>query len=70
MFRGFWQRTLYGTLKSEVGTGLTSGKWVVLEIDVRGAQAVMRQFPDAVTIFLRPSSQDELERRLRAGHGD
>jgi guanylate kinase len=59
--KGHW----YGTLKSEVSTGLTAGKWVVLEIDVQGAQAVMREFPDAVTIFLRPSSRDELERRLR-----
>jgi guanylate kinase len=58
---GHW----YGTLKSEVSTGLTAGKWVVLEIDVQGALAVMQQFADAVTIFLRPSSPQELERRLR-----
>ena len=58
---GHW----YGTLWSEVTTGLAAGKWVVLEIDVEGAQAVMRQFPDAVTIFLRPSTREELERRLR-----
>ena len=25
----------------------------------------MRRFPDAITIFLRPSSREELERRLR-----
>ena len=58
---GHW----YGTLKSEVSTGLTAGKWVVLEIDVQGALAVIEQFADAVTIFLRPSSREELERRLR-----
>ena len=59
--KGHW----YGTLKSEVTTGLAAGKWVVLEIDVQGAQAVIEQFPDAVTIFLRPSTREELERRLR-----
>jgi guanylate kinase len=59
--KGHW----YGTLRSEVSTGLAAGKWVVLEIDVQGAQAVMPQFSDAITIFLRPSSRGELERRLR-----
>ena len=55
----------YGTLWSEVTPGLEAGKWVVLEIDVQGAADVTRRFPDAVTIFLRPSSRDELRRRLR-----
>jgi guanylate kinase len=32
---------------------------------VQGALAVIEQFPDAITIFLRPSSREELERRLR-----
>jgi guanylate kinase len=59
--RGYW----YGTLHSEVATGLAAGKWVVLEIDVQGALAVMEQFPDAITIFVRPGSVAELERRLR-----
>jgi guanylate kinase len=59
--RGYW----YGTLRSEVATGLAAGKWVVLEIDVQGALAVMGQFPDAITIFVRPGSVAELERRLR-----
>ena len=60
--RGHW----YGTLHSEVAPRLAEGKWVVLEIDVQGADAVVRQFPDAATFFLRPSSAEELERRLRA----
>ncbi len=58
--RGHW----YGTLLSEVTTSLEAGKWVVLEIDVQGALAVMERFPDALTIFLRPGSPEELERRL------
>jgi guanylate kinase len=59
---GHW----YGTLWSEVTTGLTAGKWVVLEIDVQGALAVIEKFPEAITIFLRPSTPEDLERRLRA----
>lgn len=60
--RGDW----YGTLKSEVAPRLADGKWVVLEIDVQGTLEVLEHYPAAVTIFVRPSSLDELERRLRA----
>jgi guanylate kinase len=59
--RGDW----YGTLKSEVTPRLAAGKWVVLEIDVQGTLAVLDQYPGAVTVFVRPSSLAELERRLR-----
>jgi guanylate kinase len=39
---------------------------VILEIDVKGAQQVRDQLPDAVLIFLKPPSFEELERRLRS----
>jgi guanylate kinase len=58
--RGYW----YGTPWSEVRSGAEAGKWVVLNIDVHGAAAVMERFHDAVTIFVRPSSLTELRRRL------
>ena len=60
--RGYW----YGTLESEVTPSLAAGKWVVLEIDVQGTMAVLERYPDALTIFVRPGSVDELERRLRS----
>ena len=59
--RGYW----YGTLASEVTSGLQAGKWVVLEIDVQGALAVMQRYEDVISIFVRPSSLAEIERRLR-----
>ncbi|MBN2473162.1 MAG: guanylate kinase [Pirellulales bacterium] len=59
--RGHW----YGTLLEEVRAGLAAGKWVVLEVDVQGALSVMQQHDDAISIFVRPSSVAELERRLR-----
>ena len=59
--RGDW----YGTLRSEVSTGLSDGKWVVLEIDVQGALTVVDQIPTAITVFIHPGSMAELERRLR-----
>lgn len=58
---GHW----YGTLQSEVTTGLEAGKWVVLEIDVEGALAAIRHYPQAITVFLHSGSLQELERRLR-----
>lgn len=60
--RGDW----YGTLRSVVDDGLTAGQWMVLEIDVAGAMEVIRQRPEAVTVFLHPGSMEELERRLRS----
>ena len=58
--QGYW----YGTLWSEVRAGIEAGKWVVLNIDVHGAAAVMERFDGAITIFVRPSSMEELRRRL------
>jgi guanylate kinase len=59
--RGYW----YGTLTSEVTPSLAAGKWVVLEIDVEGAAAVKAKFPEAITVFILPESDQELQRRLR-----
>jgi guanylate kinase len=62
----FGQGCWYGTLLSEVTPSPNDQKWVILDIDVEGAEKVCRQFPNVPTIFLRPSSEAELERRLRA----
>ncbi len=59
--RGDW----YGTLQSQVASGLAAGKWVLLEIDVEGTLAVLAQHPEVITIFLHSGSLEELERRLR-----
>ena len=59
--RGYW----YGTLLSEVEPRVNRGDWVLLEIDVQGAQTVKSSHPDAVTIFVQPESLEQLERRLR-----
>ncbi len=60
--RGHW----YGTLWSAVSPRLAEGKWVLLEVDVAGAEKVLSQFADAITIFIKPLSINELERRLRS----
>lgn len=56
----------YGTLKSEVAPRLEAGDWVVLEIDVEGTRALLGHYPEAVTIFVRPETLDQLGERLRA----
>lgn len=57
----------YGTIREQVATGLKSGKWVILEIDVQGALAVFES-PEfsPISLFIHPGDMDELERRLRA----
>ncbi len=59
--RGHW----YGTLREPVATGLSQGKWIVLEIDVEGAAKVLEYHPQAISIFIHPGSLEELEKRLR-----
>lgn len=56
---------LYGTLRSELERAWKNAGWAFLEIDVQGALKVMQRYPAAVTIFLRASSPQEFERRLR-----
>lgn len=56
----------YGTLRSEVERARREGGWAFLEIDVEGALNVIREFPNAVTVFLTTPSEDVYERRLRS----
>ncbi len=55
----------YGTPRRPVEEHLAQGKWVLLEIDVQGAQQVLKRFPQAVTIFVRPRTWEQLQQRLR-----
>ncbi len=55
----------YGTAKAEVLPRLAAGEDVVLDIDVQGARDIRVAYPEAISIFIVPSSAAELERRLR-----
>jgi guanylate kinase len=57
----------YGTPRTEVDGPRLGGWGVLLVIDVQGAAAVRRLYPDDhVSVFLDVPSMAELERRLRA----
>lgn len=53
----------YGTLKKTVEEQLARGEHLVLTIDVQGALLVKKKM-EAITIFLKPPSVEELRRRL------
>ncbi len=55
----------YGTSAAETERWLAHGQDVVLDIDWQGARQVRKRAPETVSIFIRPPSRDELERRLR-----
>ncbi len=55
----------YGTPLKEAEEVLRSGKNLILEIEVEGAQNVKAKYPDAVLVLLLPPSYSEQEARLR-----
>ena len=56
---------LYGTPRAPVLERLASGDDVLLDIEVQGAMQVKESYPGAITLFLTPPTEEELERRLR-----
>lgn len=61
----------YGTPRKYVQDILRAGNSVLLCIDVKGARTVCREFPAAVTIFIKTPTLEDLKRRLiRRGSED
>ena len=55
----------YGTLTSQVEKQLAEGQNVVFDVDVKGGVNLKRIFGDkALSVFIKPPSIQELERRL------
>jgi guanylate kinase len=55
---------LKGTPRAPVEERLAAGDDVLLEIDVQGALKVREVFPEALLVFVKPPSPEELRRRL------
>ncbi len=61
----------YGTLKSTVRDALSHGDVLLFDLDVQGADAMKKAFPDdVVNIFILPPSREELRKRLTARKTD
>ncbi len=57
----------YGTLKSELERIWSNNQIPVLDIDVKGAIHVQKQYPiNTLSIFIEPPSVDELKKRLES----
>jgi guanylate kinase len=56
----------YGIPLHSIRDGLRRGQDVILAPDVQGASTVRWKLPNAITVFLRPASLDELVPRLVA----
>jgi len=55
----------YGTLKSELERIWSEGKTPMLDIDVKGAIHVQKQYPNnSLSLFIVPPSVEELRKRL------
>ena len=54
----------YGTPRKPVEEALAAGRLALLEIDLQGARQVRSTMPDALFVFLKPPSWEELVRRL------
>lgn len=54
-----------GIPKKQIRDALTSGKDVIMRLDVQGAATVRKLIPQAIFIFLMTESEEELVQRLR-----
>jgi len=55
----------YGTSSKFLNKTLLSGSDILLDIDVQGTMQIIKQYPDAITIFIMPPSLEKLNQRLR-----
>lgn len=56
----------YGTLKSELGRIWENGQFPLVDIDVKGALRIKKQFKgESLSVFIKAPSVEALEQRLR-----
>ena len=63
-----WEETFdnfYGTPKAQFTEAVEKGEDIILSIDVKGARTIKKSFPESVSIFIMPPSEEELVARLR-----
>jgi guanylate kinase len=60
----------YGTSAEFIEKNLSSGRDILLDIDVQGTLQILKHYPDSVTIFIMPPSLDTLKKRLELRGSD
>jgi guanylate kinase len=75
----------YGTAEKDIKDMLRGGRDALLDIDVQGAEQLLKKFPDALYVFILPPSMevcrerlvrrgdidsDEIDRRVAAAEGE
>jgi guanylate kinase len=58
----------YGVPKAPVKRALDEGRDVIVKVDIQGAATIKKVLPQAVFIFVAPSSREDLEKRLSQRH--
>jgi guanylate kinase len=54
----------YGTSRTFLDRLLASGRDILLDIDIKGMEQILSQYPDSATIFIMPPSTAVLRQRL------
>jgi guanylate kinase len=60
----------YGTSARWIARNLEKGAKILLDIDVQGMHQLLKQFPEAVTLFIAAPSMEELRHRLERRAAD
>lgn len=56
---------MYGTPRDQIDNAISSGRVVIMDVDVQGAQTFRSKYPLSYTIFIMPPSLDELRHRIK-----
>lgn len=59
-----------GVPRAQVEEKLAEGRDVIVRTDVQGAASIRQKMPEAVLVFIAPSSLEELEQRIRTRGSD
>ncbi|MCB0385917.1 MAG: guanylate kinase [Bdellovibrionales bacterium] len=54
----------YGSPRNPIEEAWLQGLAIIMDLDVQGARAFKKEFPQALTVFIHPPSIDELRRRI------
>jgi guanylate kinase len=70
-YKEVYTNNYYGTLKNEVKRIWEAGKHVIFDIDVIGGMEIKEKYPNrTLTVFVKPPSLQEAEKRLRGRKTD